>query len=137
MYELTLENIKNAIRVDHDFDDNEIQHLHLPAAKRQVKGAVTNDEGGYEETHTTIATPICEVSKTTITEFRNEDFYNSDEEIKALFNLAVLNTIGHNYENRSTTSQFERVEIARSSLAHIQALRGEYAKWKSANSSTE
>ncbi len=57
--------------------------------------------------------------------------------VQSQLNLAVLNTIGHNYENRSTTTQFERVEIARSSLAHIQALRGEYAKWKSANSNTE
>ena len=32
-----------------------------------------NDEGGYEEMPTTIATPFCEVSKTTIKEFRNED----------------------------------------------------------------
>lgn len=109
MYELTAENIKNRIRIDIDYDDNEIENLLLPAAKREIKGAVTS----------------------------NEDFYDSDEEIKALFNLAVLNTIGHNYENRSTTSQFERVEISKSSLAHIQALRGEYAKWKSANSNTE
>ncbi|MDW4351476.1 head-tail connector protein [Staphylococcus saprophyticus] len=109
MYELTLENIKNRVRIDVDYDDEEIEHMLLPAAKREIKGAVTS----------------------------NEDFYNSNEEIKALFNLAVLNTIGHNYENRSTTTQFERVEIARSSLAHIQALRGEYAKWKSANSNTE
>lgn len=109
VYELTLENIKNRIRIDVDYDDEEIEYMLLPAAKREIKGAITS----------------------------NEDFYNSNEEVKALFNLAVLNTIGHNYENRSTTTQFERVEIARSSLAHIQALRGEYAKWKSANSNTE
>ena len=109
VYELTIENIKNAIRVDHDFDDNEIQHLYLPAAKRQVKGAVTNDEG----------------------------FYASNDEVNSLFNLAVINHVAHHYENRSTTTQFEKVEIPQSSLALIQALRGEYAKWKSANSNTE
>lgn len=34
---------------------------------------IINDEGGYENVLTTIATPFCEVSKTTIKEFRNED----------------------------------------------------------------
>lgn len=109
MYELTLENIKNGIRVDHDFDDNEIQYLYLPAARRQVKGAITDDEG----------------------------FYTSNDEVISLFNLAVINHVAHHYENRSTTTQFEKVETPQSSLALIQALRGEYAKWKSANSSTE
>ncbi|RIL22708.1 head-tail connector protein [Staphylococcus gallinarum] len=109
MYELTIENIKNAIRVDHDFDDNEILYLYLPAAQRQVKGAITDDEG----------------------------FYTSNDEVTSLFNLAVINHIAHHYENRSTTTQFEKVEIPQSSLALIQALRGEYAKWKLANSSTE
>ncbi|MCY1039647.1 phage gp6-like head-tail connector protein [Staphylococcus nepalensis] len=51
--------------------------------------------------------------------------------------MAVINHVAHHYENRSTTTQFEKVETPQSSLALIQALRGEYAKWKSANSSTE
>lgn len=40
-----------------------------------------NDEGGYEEMPTTIATPFCEVSKTTIKEFRNEDLDTRRETI--------------------------------------------------------
>ncbi|WP_204256136.1 head-tail adaptor protein, partial [Staphylococcus sp. GDB8P47P] len=39
------------------------------------------DEGGYEEVPTTIATPFCEVSKTTIKEFRNEDLDTRRETI--------------------------------------------------------
>lgn len=109
MFELTLENIKNRIRVDVDFDDKELEYLLLPSAKRKIKGAVT----------------------------RNEAFYKSDKEIECLFNLAVLNLIAHYYENRSITTQFEKVEIPQSSRGIIQTLRGEYALWKSANSNTE
>lgn len=109
MFELTLENIKNRIRVDADFDDLEIEHLLLPSAKAEIKGAVTD----------------------------NEAFYTSTPEIESLFNLAVINLIGHHYENRSTTTQFAKTEIPESSLALIQTLRGAYAKWKSADSNTE
>ena len=96
MFELTLENIKNRIRVDADFDDFEIEHMLLPAAKAKVKGAVTD----------------------------NEAFYTSTPEIESIFNLAVINHIGHDYENRSTTTQFAKTEIPESSLALIQTLRG-------------
>lgn len=34
---------------------------------------IINDEGGTEQVTDTVATPFCEVSKTTIKEFRNED----------------------------------------------------------------
>lgn len=42
MFELSLENIKNRIRVDADFDDTEIEYLLLPAAKREIKSAITH-----------------------------------------------------------------------------------------------
>lgn len=107
MFKLTLDNIKNRLRIDDgDFDNEEIEHLLLPAAKREVKGAVTHEE----------------------------DFYTSNTEVESLFNLAVLNIIAHHYENRSTTTQFEKIEVPRSSLALIQSLRGEYAVWKSEDS---
>lgn len=109
MFELSLENIKNRIRVDADFDDTEIEYLLLPAAKREIKSAITHEEA----------------------------FYQSDKEIESLFNLAVINTIGHHYENRNTTTQFEKVSVPQSSLSLIQTLRGEYARWKQVNSSTE
>lgn len=109
MFELTIDNIKNRIRSDVDFDDDELKYLLLPAAKRKIKNAVT----------------------------REEAFYTSDDEVESLFNLAVLNTLGHYYENRSITTQFEKVEVPQSSRALIQSLRGEYAVWKLANSNTE
>lgn len=109
MFELTLENIKNRIRVDVDFDDAEIEYLLLPAAKMEIKGAVTKEEA----------------------------FYTSSPEVESLFNLAVINVIGHHYENRSTTTQFEKVSIPQSSLSLIQTLRGAHAVWKSEDLNTE
>lgn len=108
MLDLNLETIKIGIRIDHDFDDDYIKTVLLPAAERQVQGAIT----GYGVDAT---------------------FYKDNE----LYNLAVINHIGHHYENRSITSQFEKTEIPASSLAMIQSLRGEYARWKSAGLNTE
>lgn len=103
MFELTLANIKNYLRVEDSFDDNEIEYLYLPAAKSEVKSAITFEE----------------------------EFYTSSEDVQNLFNLAVLKDIAHHYENRSTTTQFERHELPHNTLTIIQFLRGEYAKWKS------
>lgn len=108
MLTLNLETIKNAIRVDHDFDDEQIEYLLLPAAEQEVQGAIS----GYGKA---------------------DQFYKNN----ALYNLAVINYIGHHYENRSTTSQFEKHDVPASSLALIQTLRGSYETWKSDASNTE
>ena len=50
-----------------------------------------NDEGGYEEVPTTIATPYCEVSKTTIKEFRNEGLDTRRETIVFHHTLSTKN----------------------------------------------
>ncbi|ALN76065.1 phage head completion protein [Staphylococcus agnetis] len=46
----------------------------------EVKNVI-NDEGGTEEITQTIVEPFCEVSKTTIKEFRNEDIDSRKETI--------------------------------------------------------
>ncbi|MEX2956503.1 head-tail connector protein [Staphylococcus pasteuri] len=107
MLTLDLEDVKARIRVDHDFDDNEIQGL-IYASEQQIQGAVS----GYGQA---------------------DQFYKDNN----LYRLAVINQVGHHYENRSTTSQFQRHSVSQSSLALIQTLRGAYARWKSDDSNTE
>lgn len=107
MLTLELENVKSRLRIDHDFDDDEIEGL-IQASKQEIQGAVS----GYAKA---------------------DEFYKGN----ALYNLAVINQVGHHYENRSTTSQFAKHNVAPSSLALIQSLRGAYALWKSEGSNIE
>ncbi|MGV3095501.1 head-tail connector protein [Staphylococcus borealis] len=107
MLTLELEEVKNRLRVDHNFDDDEIEGL-IQASEQEIQGAVS----GYGKA---------------------DEFYKSN----ALYNLAVINQVGHHYENRSTTSQFAKHNVAPSSLALIQSLRGAYALWKSEGSNIE
>ncbi|MEB5794031.1 head-tail connector protein [Staphylococcus hominis] len=107
MLTLELEEVKNRLRVDHDFDDDEILGL-IQASEQEIQGAVS----GYGKANA---------------------FYKGN----ALYNLAVINQVGHHYENRSTTSQFAKHNVASSSLALIQSLRGAYALWKSEGSNIE
>ncbi|MDS3898548.1 head-tail connector protein [Staphylococcus hominis] len=107
MLTLELEEVKNRLRVDHDFDDDEILGL-IQASEQEIQGAIS----GYGKA---------------------DKFYKGN----ALYNLAVINQVGHHYENRSTTSQFDKHNVAPSSLALIQSLRGAYALWKSEGSNIE
>ncbi|PTJ53929.1 head-tail connector protein [Mammaliicoccus sciuri] len=107
MFELTIDNIRQAIRVDHDYDDDYISQLLLPASEQYVKGVVSNG--------------------------LDDDFYKDNLN----YRLLVLNHIGHHYENRSTTTQFIKHDVPQSSLALLQRLRGEYALWKLENSNTD
>ncbi|MBW0770503.1 head-tail connector protein [Mammaliicoccus lentus] len=107
MFELTIENIKQAIHVDDDFDDNYIEGLLLPQAEQYVRGVISNGS--------------------------DEEFYKDNLNYRIL----VLNIIGHHNENRSTTSQFIKHPVPASSRSLLQRLRGEYAIWKLENSNTE
>ncbi|REI31456.1 head-tail connector protein [Staphylococcus felis] len=107
MLTLSLEDVKNRLRIDHDFDNAEIEGL-IAASQQEIQGAVS----GYGKA---------------------DKFYENN----ALYNLTVINQVGHHYENRSTTSQFTKHDVSHSSLALIQTLRGAYAVWKSENSNTE
>ena len=107
MLTLELEEVKNRLRVDHDFDDDEILGL-IQASEQEIQGAIS----GYGKA---------------------DEFYKDN----ALYNLAVINQVGHHYENRSTTSQFDKHNVAPSSLALIQSLRGAYALWKLEGSNIE
>ncbi|ELN1779562.1 phage gp6-like head-tail connector protein [Staphylococcus pseudintermedius] len=107
MLTLELEDVKNRLRIDHDFDDAEIKGL-IQASEQEIQGAVS----GYKKA---------------------DAFYEDN----ALYRLAVVNQVGHHYESRATTSQFVKHDVAPSSLALIQSLRGAYALWKSDDSNTE
>ena len=78
-----------------------------------------NDEGGYEETPTTIATPFCEVSKTTIKEFRNEDLDTRRETIVFIIRYRQQTDIhsglfvefkGKKYEIKTIETDFQDME---------------------------
>ncbi|MDN6852694.1 MAG: head-tail connector protein [Tetragenococcus koreensis] len=99
-----VETIKKAIRVDHDFDDDLIMQVYLPGAINEIKTAVS---------------------------LKKEDkpFYEDNP----TFNLAVLNTIAHHYDNRSITSNEQAFEIPASSMSLIQSLRSNLAKWRKDN----
>ena len=96
---------QNRLRVDHDFDDDEIEGL-IQASEQEIQGV-----SGYGK---------------------------ANAFIKVMhFTTYVINQVGHHYENRSTTSQFAKHNVAPSSLALIQSLRGAYALWKSEGSNIE
>ena len=98
------ESVKKAIRVDHDFDDDLIMDVYLPGAINEVKTAVSlNDE--------------------------DKGFYENNP----LFNLAVLNIVAHHNDNRSITSNEQSFDVPASSLALIQTLRSNLAKWRRDN----
>lgn len=78
-----------------------------------------NDEGGYEEVPTTIATPFCEVSKTTIKEFRNEDLDTRRETIVFIIRYRQKTDIhsglfvefkGKQYEIKTIETDFQDME---------------------------
>ena len=99
-----IESIKRAIRVDHNLDDDLIINVYLPAAQRQIKAAISLDEKDYS-------------------------FFESN----SVYNLAVLNTLAHHYDNRSSTTDTPKQEVPLSSLTLIQALRGDLEKWRAEN----
>ena len=99
-----IESIKRAIRVDHNLDDDLILNVYLPAAQRQIKAAISLDEKDYS-------------------------FFESN----SVYNLAVLNTLAHHYDNRSSTTDTPKQEVPLSSLTLIQALRGDLEKWRAEN----
>lgn len=99
-----VESIKQAIRVDHDFDDDLIMEVYLPGAINEIKTAVSLEE-------------------------KDQPFYENN----GVFNLAVLNVIAHHYDNRSTTSNEQAFEVPASSIKLVQTLRSNLAKWRKDN----
>lgn len=99
-----VESIKQAIRVDHDFDDDLIMEVYLPGAINEIKTAVSLEE-------------------------EDRPFYENN----GVFNLAVLNVIAHHYDNRSTTSNEQAFEVPASSVKLVQTLRSNLAKWRKDN----
>ena len=97
------ESVKKAIRVDHDFDDDEIMHVFLPNAIDSVKTAVSLNES-------------------------DEPFFKDNP----TFNRLVLITISHMQDNRSQTSN-EQIFDNPSYLSGIQTLRAKLAKWRLEN----
>lgn len=80
---------------------------------------IINDEGGTEETLITIATPFCEVSKTTIKEFRNEDLDARRETIEFIIRYKQQTEIdsgmyvdfkGKKYEIKAIEPDFQDME---------------------------
>jgi len=99
-----VESIKQAIRVDHDFDDDLIMEVYLPGAINEIKTAVSLEE-------------------------EDQPFYENN----GVFNIAVLNIIAHHYDNRSTTSNEQAFEVPASSVKLVQTLRSNLAKWRKDN----
>ncbi|MCF1633066.1 head-tail connector protein [Tetragenococcus koreensis] len=99
-----VDSIKKAIRVDHDYDDDLIMQVYLPGAVNEVKTAVSLED-------------------------EDKDFYKDNP----TFNLAVLNTIAHHYDNRSITSNEQAFEIPASSTKLVQTLRANLTKWRKEN----
>lgn len=95
------ESVKKAIRVDHDFDDELIMDMYLPSSINQVKSAVSQRE-------------------------EDDKFFEDN----ALFNLAVMNTLAHHYDNRAVTSEIKKEEVPYSSVALIQSLRADLQAWR-------
>ncbi|MCD8921693.1 head-tail connector protein [Staphylococcus gallinarum] len=97
----SVESVKKAIRVDHDFDDDLIMEVYLPGAINEVKTAVSLDD-------------------------EDEAFYENNP----LFNLAVLNIVAHHNDNRSITTNEQSFDVPASSMALIQTLRSDLVKWR-------
>ncbi|WP_353423654.1 head-tail connector protein [Staphylococcus xylosus] len=100
----SVESVKKAIRVDHDFDDDLIMGVYLPGAINEVKTAISLNE-------------------------EDEEFYTDNP----LYNLAVLNIVAHHNDNRSITSNEQSFYIPSSSMSIIQTLRSNLVKWQKDN----
>lgn len=102
MFQLdNVESVKNAIRVDHDLDNNLIMDVYLPAAENEVQTAVSLKDA-------------------------DKGFYKDNQ----LYNLAVLNIVAHHYDNRSITTNETVNDVPASSMTLIQSLRADLVKWR-------
>lgn len=70
-----------------------------------------NEEGGYEEVPTTIATPFCEIAKSTIKEFRQMDLEGRTETLDFIIRYMQKVTITSGMQVEFKGKQYKIVAI--------------------------
>lgn len=94
-----IENLRNTVKVDHQFDDDLLLNVYLPASQWEIKRAITSTE-----------TP------------ETEAFFTDNR----LFELAVLLLVKYYYDNRVAADAVSRIEVPFGVESLIQTLRGDF-----------
>lgn len=92
--------VRGLLNLD-DGEDDQLLSSYVASADAYVRGAITDDD----------------------------DFYNSSDEVKSLFELAVVSLAGTYYQYRLALSQVQTYEIDLTTKSVIGQLRGRYDVW--------
>lgn len=92
--------VRGLLNLD-DGEDYELLSSYVASADAYVRGAITDDD----------------------------DFYNSSDEVKSLFELAVVSLAGTYYQYRLALSQAQTYEVDLTTKSVIGQLRGRYDVW--------
>ena len=92
--------VRDILNLD-DGEDDQLLSSYVASADSYVRGAITDDD----------------------------DFYTSSDEVKQLFELAVVSLAGTYYQYRLSLSQVQTYEIYLTTNSVIGQLRGRYDVW--------
>ncbi|MBC6310146.1 phage gp6-like head-tail connector protein [Listeria sp. FSL L7-1582] len=98
----SMENLRNTIKVDHNFDDDLILNVYLEASKTEIRRAITSSDT-----------------------VENAVFFQNNR----LYELAVLLLVKYYYDNRVAATATSQIEIPFGVNSLIQTLRGDYLLW--------
>lgn len=92
--------VRGLLNLD-DGEDDQLLSSYVASADAYVRGAITDDN----------------------------DFYTSSDEVKSLFELAVVSLAGTYYQYRLSLSQVQTYEVQLTTNSVIGQLRGRYDAW--------
>lgn len=94
-----IKTIKNALRIDHDYDDELLTDVYIPAAEMDIKTSITSNKDAVF-------------------------FYDNK-----LYDLAVIILTNHFYEYHSIQTLDNVKDVSHSLSTLLQKLDGEYRIW--------
>lgn len=94
-----IKTIKNALRIDHDYDDELLSDIYIPAAEIDIQTSITSN---------------------------NDDRFFNDNK---LYNLAVIILTNHFYEYHSIQTLDNVKDVNHSLSTLLQKLDGDYRIW--------
>ncbi len=94
-----IKTIKNALRIDHDYDDELLLDIYIPAAEIDIQTSITSNN--------------------------DDSFFNDNK----LYNLAVIILTNHFYEYHSIQTLDNVKDVNHSLSTLLQKLDGDYRLW--------
>ncbi|WP_218730003.1 head-tail connector protein [Brochothrix thermosphacta] len=94
-----IKTIKNALRIDHDYDDELLSDIYIPAAEIDIQTSITSNS--------------------------DDSFFNDNK----LYNLAVIILTNHFYEYHSIQTLDNVKDVNHSLSTLLQKLDGDYRLW--------